>query len=73
MDEASVAVLLAHPELATMRPIPPPYFDAATGAISYPTSDGRQVYLYDAIEGEAISANLVDTLQTPFVTCEFAD
>ena len=24
MDEASVAVLLAHPELATMRPIPPP-------------------------------------------------
>lgn len=34
---------------------------------------GRQVYLYDAIEGEAISANFVDTVREPFVTCELAN
>jgi len=72
LDEASVAVLLAHPEFAKLRSIAPPYFDATTGAISYPPSDGRQVYLYDAIEGEAIGADFVGTLQAPSVTCEFA-
>jgi inosine-uridine nucleoside N-ribohydrolase len=72
IDEASVAVLLAHPEWAQMRIVAAPYYDPATGAISYPASATRQVYLYDAIEGEAIGANFLDTLRQPFVTCEFA-
>lgn len=73
MDEASVAVLLAHPEWAQMRLIAAPYFDPATAAISYPVSGTRQVYLYDAIEGAAISANFVDAVREPFVTCELAE
>jgi inosine-uridine nucleoside N-ribohydrolase len=72
IDEASVAVLLAHPEWAQLRLIPAPFYDVATGAISYPTPATREVYLYDAIEGSAISANLVDTIREPFVTCELA-
>ena len=71
VDEAAVAVLLAHPEWAQLRLMAAPYYDAASGAISYPAG-ARQVYLYDAIEGTAISANLLDTLREPFVTCEFA-
>jgi inosine-uridine nucleoside N-ribohydrolase len=71
IDEASVAVLLAHPEWAKTRLIAAPYFDAATGAISYPAG-ARQVSLYDAIEGTAIAANFVDTVREPFVTCELA-
>ena len=46
MDEASLAVLLAHPEWAQMRLMAAPSYDPATGAISYPGP--RQVYLYDA-------------------------
>jgi purine nucleosidase len=72
IDEATVAVLLAHPEWAKVRLMAAPLYDATTAKISYPTSTTRQVYLYDAIEGEAISANLVDSLRDPFVTCEFA-
>ena len=71
LDEASVAVLLAHPEWAKTRPLAPPQVDPATHVISYPPSDTRQVSLYDAIESAAISANFVDTLREPFVTCEF--
>jgi len=72
IDEASVAVLLAHPEWAKMRLIDAPFYDPATGTISYPTPAARQVYLYDAIEGTAIGANFADTIREPFVTCELA-
>jgi purine nucleosidase len=71
IDEAAVAVLLAHPEWAQMRLIPAPYYDVATAAVSYPASSNHQVYLYDAIEGTAISASFVGTIGDPFVTCEF--
>jgi len=71
MDEASVAVLLAHPEWAQVRLMAAPSYDPATGAISYPPGS-HQVYLYDAIEGTAIGANFVDTVRDPFVTCELA-
>jgi purine nucleosidase len=71
MDEASLAVLLAHPEWAEMRLIPAPSYDPVTGAMSYPASSPRQVYLYDAIEGTAISTNFIETLNDPFITCEF--
>lgn len=72
LDEAGVAVLLAHPEWAKTRLSAPPQVDPATHAISYPPAATRQVSVYDAIEGAAISANFVDTLREPFVTCEFA-
>lgn len=71
LDEASVAVLLAHPEWAELRLMAAPYYDVASGAISYPVGT-HQVYLYDAIEGAAISANLLETIREPFITCEFA-
>ena len=71
MDEASVAVLLAHPEWAQTRLMAAPSYDPLTGTISYPMGS-HQVYLYDAIEGTAIGANFVDTIREPFVTCEFA-
>jgi hypothetical protein len=72
IDEASVAVLLAHAELAKSRIITAPYYDPTTAAMVYPASGTHQVYLYDAIEGTAISENFVDTLREPFVSCEFA-
>jgi purine nucleosidase len=72
MDEASVAVLLAHPEWAKSRIITAPYYDQTTAAMVYPASGTHQVYLYDAIEGTAIGANFVDTLREPFISCEFA-
>jgi len=71
MDEATVAVLIAHPEWAKTRSIAAPHYDPATGSISYPAGS-HQVYLYDAIEGTAIGTNFADTVREPFVTCEFA-
>jgi len=72
IDEASVAVLLAHPEWAKMRLMDAPVYDPETATISYPTPAARQVYLFDAIEGTAIGANFAETIREPFVTCEFA-
>jgi hypothetical protein len=72
LDEAGVAVLLAHPEWAKSRAMVAPYYDPAAAAMVYPASGTHQVYLYDAIEGTAISTNLVDTVRTPFISCEFA-
>jgi hypothetical protein len=72
IDEASVAVLLAHPEWAKSRTITAPYYDPTTAAMVYPASGTHQVYLYDAIEGTAIGTNFVDTVREPFISCEFA-
>jgi hypothetical protein len=72
MDEASVAVLLAHPDWAKSRIINAPYYDLTAAAMVYPTSGTHQVYLYDAIEGTAISTNFVDTVSAPFISCELA-
>jgi hypothetical protein len=72
IDEASVAVLLAHPEWAQLRLMAAPSYDPVSEAISYPASGTHQVYVYDAIEGTAVSASFVETLNEPFITCEFA-
>jgi len=72
IDEASLAVLLAHPEWAQLRLMAAPSYDPVTRAMSYPASGPHQVYLYDAIEGTAIGASFVETLREPFITCELA-
>ena len=72
IDEASVAVLLAHPEWAKSRIITAPYYDQTAAAMVYPASGAHQVYLFDAIEGTNIGANFIDTLREPFISCEFA-
>jgi inosine-uridine nucleoside N-ribohydrolase len=72
IDEASVAVLLAHPELAKSLIIPAPFYDQTAAAMVYPASGTHQVYLYDAIEGTAIGASFVDTIGEPFISCEWA-
>jgi hypothetical protein len=72
MDEASVAVLLAHPEWAQSRIITAPYYDQTAAAMVYPASGTHQVYLYDAIEGTNIATNFVDTIREPFISCEWA-
>jgi hypothetical protein len=71
MDEASVAVLLAHPEWAKSRTIIAPHYDGSTGAMVYPASGTHQVYLYDAISEIGIGVNFVDTVRAPFVSCEW--
>jgi len=73
IDEASVAVLLAHPEWAKQRLMDAPHYDPVTDTITYPAAGARQVYLYDAIEGTAIGDDFAKTIREPFVTCEFAD
>ena len=72
IDAAAVAVLLAHPEWAESRAITAPYYDTTAAAMVYPESGTHQVYLYDSIEGTAIATNFVDSMRTPFITCEFA-
>jgi hypothetical protein len=72
IDEAGVAVLLAHPEWAQSRIITAPYYDQRAAAMVYPASGAHQVYLYDAIEGTTIGTNFVDTVREPFISCEFA-
>ena len=72
MDEASIAVLLGHPEWAKSRIIAAPYYDPASAAMVYPASGSHQVYLYDAIEGTNIATNFVDTVRAPFISCELA-
>jgi inosine-uridine nucleoside N-ribohydrolase len=71
MDEASVAVLLAHPELAKSRVIIAPYYDPTSAKMAYPVSGTHPVYLFDAIEGTAIGTDFLDTIREPFVSCEW--
>jgi inosine-uridine nucleoside N-ribohydrolase len=73
IDEAGVAVLLAHPELAKSRSVPSPSYDPTTQKMVYPTTGTHQVYIYDAIQGTAIGANFLDTVREPFVSCEWAE
>jgi inosine-uridine nucleoside N-ribohydrolase len=73
IDEASVAVLLAHPEFAQSRTITAPYYDPATTEMVYPASGTHQVYLYDMIEGTAIGTDFIGTVKQPFISCEWAE
>lgn len=72
IDEASIAVLLAHPEWAKSVAMVAPYYDKTAGAMVYPQSGPHQVFLYTAIEGTAIGTDFVGTLQAPFISCELA-
>jgi hypothetical protein len=72
IDEAGIAVLLAHPEWARWRAIPAPIFDPATAKMVYPEAGTRLVYIYDAIEGTTVGADFLGTLREPFVSCEWA-
>ena len=73
IDEAGVAILLAHPEWATSAAIVAPYYDETAAAMVYPTSGPHTIDLYQAIEGTAIGTSFVDTLKAPFISCEFAE
>lgn len=72
IDEANLAVLLAHPELAKSRSIPAPSYDVATATMVYPTTGTHQVYLYDAVEGTAVGGSLIDTIRSPVISCEWS-
>jgi hypothetical protein len=71
LDEACLAVLLVHPELAETRAIDAPYYDTAREELVFPESATHQVFLYDAIETQAVSEEFVGALSNPFVSCEW--
>ena len=72
LDEASLGVLLVRPELAKTRVINAPYYDTTSEQLVYPESaDAHQVFLYDAIETQAVSEEFVGALVDPFVSCEW--
>ena len=71
LDEANLAVLLVRPELARTRTINAPYYDTTSEELVYPESDTRQVFLYDAIETQAVSDEFASALSAPFVSCEW--
>lgn len=53
--------------------LPPsaPYYDTTLQELVYPESDAHQVFLYDAIETQAVSEEFVNALFDPFVSCEW--
>lgn len=71
LDEASVAVLLVRPELAKMRAINAPHYDTTREELVFPESDAHQVFLYDAIEVQAVREEFLNALSNPFVSCEW--
>ena len=70
MDEASMAVLLAHPELAGDTVIPAPSYDGTQ--MIYPETSDHQVHVYDVMQAARIEREFLDTLATPFVSCEWS-
>ncbi len=71
LDEANMAVLLVHPELANAKKIAAPYYDAELEEMVYPESGTHQVYLYDQIETQGVSEEFFNALLDPFVSCEW--
>lgn len=71
LDEATLAVLLVHPELAEARAINAPYYDAELEELVYPETSAHTVFLYDRIETQAVSEEFVGALLHPFVSCEW--
>ena len=71
LDEACLAVLLVRPELAKTRAVDAPYYDTTRQELVYPESATHQVFLYDAIETQAVSEEFVGALSNPFVSCEW--
>jgi inosine-uridine nucleoside N-ribohydrolase len=72
IDEATIAVLLAHPEYAGFRTVPGISYDPVAGAVVYPTAGTHPISIYDAIQGTAIGAEFVGTIAHPFISCEWA-
>jgi hypothetical protein len=70
MDESSVAILLAHPELAREVSIPAPSYDGMH--MVYPETGDRQVHVYDEIQAARVERELLDTLANPFLSCEWS-
>lgn len=71
LDEGTLGVLLVRPELAQTRAINAPYYDTTNEKLIFPESNAHQVLLYDAIETQAVSEEMVDALFNPFVSCEW--
>jgi hypothetical protein len=69
LDEASVAILLAHPELAGEISIPAPSYDGTR--MIYPETGDHRVYVYDQIQAARVEGEFLDTLATPFTSCEW--
>jgi hypothetical protein len=70
MDEASMAILLAHPDLAGDISIPAPSYDGER--MVYPETGDRQVHVYDEIQAARVEREFLDTLATPFLSCEWS-
>ncbi len=73
MDEASLAVLLARPELAEERVIAAPYYDPETETMVFPESGTHQVYVYDAVQTTAAGEEFLGALRDPFVSCAWSE
>ena len=70
MDESSVAVLLAHPELAGEVSRPAPSYDGTR--MIYPETGDHQVHVYDEIQAARVEREFLDTLANPFLSCEWS-
>jgi hypothetical protein len=70
MDEAALAVLLAHPELSGEIAIPAPSYDGTR--MIYPETADRQVHVYDEIQAARVEREFLDTLAKPFLGCEWS-
>jgi inosine-uridine nucleoside N-ribohydrolase len=70
MDEAGLAILLAHPELAGDIAIPAPSYDGTQ--MIYPETGDRLVHVYDQIQAARVEHEFLDTLANPFVSCEWS-
>jgi hypothetical protein len=70
MDESSLAILLAHPELAGDITIPAPSYDGTQ--MVYPETGDRQVHVYDQIQAARVEGEFLDTLASPFISCEWS-
>jgi purine nucleosidase len=70
LDEASVAILLAHPELTGEITIPAPSYDGTQ--MIYPETGDHQVHVYDGMQAARIEEEFLDTLASPFVSCEWS-
>jgi hypothetical protein len=70
IDEAAVAILLAHPELAAELTIPAPSYDGTQ--MIYPETGDRHVHVYDEIQAARVEREFLDTLANPFLSCEWS-
>jgi purine nucleosidase len=70
IDEAAVAILIAHPELAGELAIPAPSYDGTQ--MVYPETSDHHVHVYDEIQAARVEREFLDTLEDPFISCEWS-